>query len=81
MCDVAAMLPTVKYTTISCIKISTECLVSVVHCSPGMLWGYGSNLPPTQGSFGTVKTNHKIVILFTAENFIAVMGGESKENS
>ena len=55
--------------------------MSVVHCRPGMLWGYGSNLPPTQGSFGTVKTNHKIVILFTAENFIAVMGGESKENS
>ena len=34
---------------------------------------------PCSASLNRLKTNHKIVILFTAEKFIAFMGGESKE--
>ena len=37
---------------------------------------------PHTASLNTVKTNHKIVILFTAEKFITILGGDSqKKNS
>ena len=51
----------------------------VTHCQLGMLRDRGAEFAPRQGSLSTVKTNHKIVILFTGEKFITIMGGESKE--
>ena len=53
----------------------------VTHCSLGMLWGYQLKFAPHTGSLNRLKTNHKIVILFTAEKFIGFMGGQSKGNS
>lgn len=44
-----------------------------------MLRGHEAKFAPRQGSLNTVKTNHKIVILFTGEKFITIMGGQSKE--
>ena len=44
-----------------------------------MLRGREAKFAPRQGSLNTVKTNHKIVILFTGEKFITIMGGQSKE--
>ena len=46
-----------------------------------MLRGREAKFAPRQGSLNTVKTNHKIVILFTGEKFITIMGGQSKEKN
>ena len=51
-------------------------------CRPLSSWyvmGLWLKFAPNSGSLSTVKTNHKIVILFTGENFIAVMGGGDRQ--
>ena len=66
--------------TISCIKISAErCLPLWPGAGMSPVPGHTAKFAPHIASLNTVKTNHKIVILFTGEKFITIMGGQSKE--
>ena len=69
--------------TISCIKISAErCLPLWPGAGMSPVPGHTAKFAPHTASLNTVKTNHKIVILFTAEKFITILGGDSqKKNS